>query len=255
MILRFSQLGIIGQMFKSLDLSLIVESIIVFYRDKPIDWLLDRILWVKVCNPEKNAKLWDPHKAYLRVRFNLSLFQFVSTQSLLAGGQDPETEGQGLGEAGIAGRVLQHTGGGEHEPRDLAALPPSSRRPCLGILPALQSTLRRTLSASASFGCQVRSGSCSAAGVTLTTWLQALQHLCGSAACPLITSSRTREIGMRAAQPHSGALGALMATATLAPSTECGRGRGGGWPSVPGSTAPLHPDRLTDVGHSDWHLP
>lgn len=129
MILQFSQLGIIGQMFKSLDLSLIVESILVFYRDKPIDWLRDHILWVKVCNPEKNAKLWDPHKAYLRVRFNLSLFQFVSTQSLLAGGQDPETEGQGLGEAGIAGRVLQHTSGGEHEPRDLAALPHGAGAP------------------------------------------------------------------------------------------------------------------------------
>lgn len=36
MILDFSWLGIIGQMFKSLDLSLIVESILVFYRDKPI---------------------------------------------------------------------------------------------------------------------------------------------------------------------------------------------------------------------------
>lgn len=42
-------------MFKSLDLSLIVEFILMFYRDKPIDWLLDHILWVKVCNPEKDA--------------------------------------------------------------------------------------------------------------------------------------------------------------------------------------------------------
>lgn len=44
-----------GKMFKSLDLSLIVEFILMFYRDKPIDWLLDHILWVKVCNPEKDA--------------------------------------------------------------------------------------------------------------------------------------------------------------------------------------------------------
>lgn len=42
-------------MFKSLDLSLIVEFILMFYKDKPIDWLLDHILWVKVCNPEKDA--------------------------------------------------------------------------------------------------------------------------------------------------------------------------------------------------------
>uniref|UniRef100_A0A8C5S0C8 Alpha-1,3-mannosyl-glycoprotein 4-beta-N-acetylglucosaminyltransferase B n=1 Tax=Laticauda laticaudata TaxID=8630 RepID=A0A8C5S0C8_LATLA len=55
MILEFSQLGFIGKMFKSLDLSLIVEFILMFYKDKPIDWLLDHILWVKVCNPEKDA--------------------------------------------------------------------------------------------------------------------------------------------------------------------------------------------------------
>ncbi|KAI4786259.1 hypothetical protein KUCAC02_037239 [Chaenocephalus aceratus] len=27
----------------------------MFYKDKPIDWLLDHIMWVKVCNPEKDA--------------------------------------------------------------------------------------------------------------------------------------------------------------------------------------------------------
>uniref|UniRef100_A0AAX7SHZ6 Alpha-1,3-mannosyl-glycoprotein 4-beta-N-acetylglucosaminyltransferase B n=1 Tax=Astatotilapia calliptera TaxID=8154 RepID=A0AAX7SHZ6_ASTCA len=55
MILEFSQLGFIGKMFKSLDLSLIVEFMLMFYKDKPIDWLLDHIMWVKVCNPEKDA--------------------------------------------------------------------------------------------------------------------------------------------------------------------------------------------------------
>lgn len=27
----------------------------MFHRDKPVDWLLDHILWVKVCNPEKDV--------------------------------------------------------------------------------------------------------------------------------------------------------------------------------------------------------
>lgn len=72
-------------MFKSLDLSLIVEFILMFYRDKPIDWLLDHILWVKVCNPEKDAvsgaeKVWGrwsstamalPTPAHLSVRSGL----------------------------------------------------------------------------------------------------------------------------------------------------------------------------------------
>ena len=47
-------------MFKSLDLSLIVEFMLMFYKDKPIDWLLDHIMWVKVCNPEKDAVSGNP---------------------------------------------------------------------------------------------------------------------------------------------------------------------------------------------------
>ncbi|XP_044137044.1 alpha-1,3-mannosyl-glycoprotein 4-beta-N-acetylglucosaminyltransferase B isoform X2 [Bufo gargarizans] len=85
MILEFSQLGFIGKLFKSLDLSLIVEFILMFYKDKPIDWLLDHILWVKVCNPEKDAKHCDRQKANLRIRFKPSLFQHVGTHSSLAG--------------------------------------------------------------------------------------------------------------------------------------------------------------------------
>ncbi|KAI7801948.1 hypothetical protein IRJ41_018464, partial [Triplophysa rosa] len=71
--------------FKSLDLPLIVEFILMFYKDKPIDWLLDHIMWVKVCNPEKDAKHCDRQKANLRIRFKPSLFQHVGTHSSLAG--------------------------------------------------------------------------------------------------------------------------------------------------------------------------
>uniref|UniRef100_A0AAZ3PSR7 Alpha-1,3-mannosyl-glycoprotein 4-beta-N-acetylglucosaminyltransferase B n=1 Tax=Oncorhynchus tshawytscha TaxID=74940 RepID=A0AAZ3PSR7_ONCTS len=85
MILEFSQLGFIGKMFKSMDLSLIVEFMLMFYKDKPIDWLLDHIMWVKVCNPEKDAKHCDRQKANLRIRFKPSLFQHVGTHSSLAG--------------------------------------------------------------------------------------------------------------------------------------------------------------------------
>ncbi|XP_061541079.1 alpha-1,3-mannosyl-glycoprotein 4-beta-N-acetylglucosaminyltransferase B isoform X4 [Phycodurus eques] len=85
MILEFSQLGFIGKMFKSSDLSLIAEFMLMFYKDKPIDWLLDHIMWVKVCNPEKDAKHCDRQKANLRIRFKPSLFQHVGTHSSLAG--------------------------------------------------------------------------------------------------------------------------------------------------------------------------
>lgn len=85
MILEFSQLGFIGKMFQAPDLTLIVEFIFMFYKEKPIDWLLDHILWVKVCNPEKDAKHCDRQKANLRIRFRPSLFQHVGLHSSLSG--------------------------------------------------------------------------------------------------------------------------------------------------------------------------
>ncbi|XP_069826963.1 alpha-1,3-mannosyl-glycoprotein 4-beta-N-acetylglucosaminyltransferase A isoform X2 [Dendropsophus ebraccatus] len=85
MILEFSQLGFIGKMFQAPDITLIVEFILMFYKEKPIDWLLDHILWVKVCNPEKDAKHCDRQKSNLRIRFRPSLFQHVGLHSSLAG--------------------------------------------------------------------------------------------------------------------------------------------------------------------------
>ncbi|XP_043530063.1 alpha-1,3-mannosyl-glycoprotein 4-beta-N-acetylglucosaminyltransferase B-like isoform X1 [Chiloscyllium plagiosum] len=87
--LEFSQLGFIGKLFKSPDLTLVIEFIIMFYKDKPIDWLLDHILWVKVCNPEKDAKHCDRQKANLRIRYKPSLFQHVGTHSSLVGKLQP----------------------------------------------------------------------------------------------------------------------------------------------------------------------
>uniref|UniRef100_A0A663NB64 MGAT4 family member D n=1 Tax=Athene cunicularia TaxID=194338 RepID=A0A663NB64_ATHCN len=85
MILEFSQLGFIGKLFKSEDLPLIVEFFLMFYKDKPIDWLIDHLLWVKVCNPEKDAIHCEKEKAKLRIRAKPSLFQHVGTYSSLAG--------------------------------------------------------------------------------------------------------------------------------------------------------------------------
>lgn len=44
-----------GKLFRTSDLATLVEFILLFYKDKPVDWLLDHILWVKVCNPEKDT--------------------------------------------------------------------------------------------------------------------------------------------------------------------------------------------------------
>ncbi|KAI6069543.1 Alpha-1,3-mannosyl-glycoprotein 4-beta-N-acetylglucosaminyltransferase-like protein MGAT4D isoform X1 [Aix galericulata] len=85
MILEFSQLGFIGKLFKSEDLPLIVEFFLMFYKDKPIDWLLDHLLWVKVCNPEKDAAHCEKEKEKIRIRAKPSLFQHMGIHSSLSG--------------------------------------------------------------------------------------------------------------------------------------------------------------------------
>ncbi|XP_056346500.1 alpha-1,3-mannosyl-glycoprotein 4-beta-N-acetylglucosaminyltransferase-like protein MGAT4D isoform X2 [Oenanthe melanoleuca] len=85
MVLEFSQLGFIGKMFKSEDLPFIVEFFLMFYKDKPIDWLIDHLLWVKVCNPEKDAAHCETEKSKLRIRAKPSLFQHMGIYSSLAG--------------------------------------------------------------------------------------------------------------------------------------------------------------------------
>ncbi|NXD40648.1 MGT4B acetylglucosaminyltransferase, partial [Copsychus sechellarum] len=85
MVLEFSQLGFIGKLFKSEDLPLIVEFFLMFYKDKPIDWLIDHLLWVKVCNPEKDATHCEMEKSKLRIRAKPSLFQHMGIYSSLVG--------------------------------------------------------------------------------------------------------------------------------------------------------------------------
>ncbi|CAD5123099.1 DgyrCDS11473 [Dimorphilus gyrociliatus] len=83
--LEFSYLGFIGKLFKSTDIPLVVEFFIMFYKDKPIDWLLDHLLSVKVCNPEKDAKRCRKDIEQIRRRYKPSLFQHIGTHSSLKG--------------------------------------------------------------------------------------------------------------------------------------------------------------------------
>ena len=85
MLLEFSHLGFIGKMFKSSDLPMVVEFFLMFHKDKPIDWLIDHLLYVKVCNPEKDNKHCQRSKAELRRRFKPSLFQHIGLHSSLKG--------------------------------------------------------------------------------------------------------------------------------------------------------------------------
>lgn len=84
-LLEFSHLGFIGKLFKSTDLPFIIEFFLMFHKDKPVDWLLDHLLYVKVCNPEKDNKHCQRSMAEVRHRYKPSLFQHIGTYSSLKG--------------------------------------------------------------------------------------------------------------------------------------------------------------------------
>lgn len=84
-LLEFSHLGFIGKLFKSSDLPMVVEFFLMFHRDKPIDWLLDHLLSVKVCSPEITAKQCERLVAEIRRRYKPSLFQHIGVHSSLKG--------------------------------------------------------------------------------------------------------------------------------------------------------------------------
>ncbi|GFO09275.1 alpha-1,3-mannosyl-glycoprotein 4-beta-n-acetylglucosaminyltransferase b [Plakobranchus ocellatus] len=98
--LEFSTLGFIGKMFKSSDVPTVVEFFLMFHADKPIDWLLDHLLWVKVCNPEKDAKHCQRMIQAVRRRFKPSLFQHIGTESSLKG-KVQKLKDRDFGKAGL----------------------------------------------------------------------------------------------------------------------------------------------------------
>ena len=44
----------LGKLFRSDDIPKLTSFFLMFHKDKPIDWLLDHFLFVKVCHPEQD---------------------------------------------------------------------------------------------------------------------------------------------------------------------------------------------------------
>ncbi|XP_019768062.2 alpha-1,3-mannosyl-glycoprotein 4-beta-N-acetylglucosaminyltransferase B [Dendroctonus ponderosae] len=84
-VLDFCQLGFIGKMFKSAELPWLITFFQMFYNDKPVDWLLDHLLYTKVCNYEKNNDICKREKARKWIHYKPSLFQHIGTHSSLKG--------------------------------------------------------------------------------------------------------------------------------------------------------------------------
>ncbi|XP_069945312.1 alpha-1,3-mannosyl-glycoprotein 4-beta-N-acetylglucosaminyltransferase B isoform X3 [Cherax quadricarinatus] len=84
-VLDFCQLGFIGKMFKCVELPYLVQFFIMFYNDKPVDWLLDYLIQTKICNLDKDTKHCKKAKENVWIHFKPSLFQHIGTHSSLKG--------------------------------------------------------------------------------------------------------------------------------------------------------------------------
>ncbi|CAM1322182.1 MGAT4B (predicted) [Pycnogonum litorale] len=85
LILDFCQLGFIGKLFQSSTLGYFVNFFIMFYNDKPVDWLLDHFIQVKYCRFDKKPKQCKQAKEAVWINYKTSLFQHIGTHSSLKG--------------------------------------------------------------------------------------------------------------------------------------------------------------------------
>ncbi|XP_011494868.1 PREDICTED: alpha-1,3-mannosyl-glycoprotein 4-beta-N-acetylglucosaminyltransferase B [Ceratosolen solmsi marchali] len=85
LVLDFCQLGFIGKMFKCVDLPIFVQFFLMFYNDKPVDWLMDHLIFTKVCSLDMDFKRCRMAKTELWLHYKPSLFQHVGTHSSLKG--------------------------------------------------------------------------------------------------------------------------------------------------------------------------
>ncbi|XP_069670865.1 alpha-1,3-mannosyl-glycoprotein 4-beta-N-acetylglucosaminyltransferase A isoform X1 [Periplaneta americana] len=84
-VLEFCQLGFIGKMFKCVELPWLVQFFLMFYNDKPVDWLLDHLIHTKICSLDKDSKHCKKAKSQLWIHYKPSLFQHIGTHSSLKG--------------------------------------------------------------------------------------------------------------------------------------------------------------------------
>ncbi len=80
-VIDYCQLGFIGKLFRSTDLPVLVSFFVMFYNDKPVDWLLEHVLSTMVCKLDQDAKKCKKEKDVLWVHFKPSLFQHIGTHS------------------------------------------------------------------------------------------------------------------------------------------------------------------------------
>ena len=88
-LIDFCQLGSIGKMFSTSDLPVYIEFLLLFYNEKPIDWLLPQLIRTKFCKLEQDVEKCEKE---LRIQYKPSLFQHMGTHSSLKGKTAPDKD-------------------------------------------------------------------------------------------------------------------------------------------------------------------
>ncbi|XP_008053100.1 alpha-1,3-mannosyl-glycoprotein 4-beta-N-acetylglucosaminyltransferase-like protein MGAT4D [Carlito syrichta] len=83
--LKFSMLGFIGKLFRSEDLPDFVRFFLMFYKEKPIDLLLNDFFQVKMCDSGESLKICQQRMKEICVQYKPSLFQHVGIHSSFPG--------------------------------------------------------------------------------------------------------------------------------------------------------------------------
>ncbi|XP_054340299.1 alpha-1,3-mannosyl-glycoprotein 4-beta-N-acetylglucosaminyltransferase-like protein MGAT4D isoform X7 [Pongo pygmaeus] len=80
----------VGKLFRSEDLTQFVRFFLMFYKEKPVDWLLNDIFQVKVCDTGEDLGNCMKRKKQIRIRYKLSLFRHVGIHSSFPGKEQYE---------------------------------------------------------------------------------------------------------------------------------------------------------------------
>ena len=86
MVLEFSELGFIGKLFKSEDLRQFITHALLFFEDKPIDWIFQDFFKEKICAPTDDPKVCRKRvDMSIYKKFHRSQFRHVGAISSLGG--------------------------------------------------------------------------------------------------------------------------------------------------------------------------
>ena len=84
-VIEFCELGFIGKLFRAKDLNTLINYFLLFYKYKPVDWLIEDILRNMKCSSLISTIQCEALMKTIKVRHVPSLFQHIGGYSSLEG--------------------------------------------------------------------------------------------------------------------------------------------------------------------------